>query len=527
MVRFFTPLPIAFALLSGLAPIAVAQGLDAFAFTDRSDLVLLPDNTAARVAFTGESFSVSWGDVNGNGLPDLYLNHHHRWTPGARGFPDAHLILDPGAPGGPSGWQILDAWDQHGAAILDLNGDGWRDLVEAHGGNRGTASIASRDHDMNRVFLGGPSGLAPDNSADALGLAHDMGRSYTVQPVNLSGRPGLIFGTLLRDDWRFPTTLYMRQDDGTWRPEPARFRVGTTSGPLANIGHFRMAVPGFFDTDDHMDLAFIQSTLSPHVTIFLGNTDGVFVTDGQDYRPTWFFDGVALDPTNSGVDDLWLSLSLHAPSPRHIDVYRCCGPNTESDTVLLSDQPAHATHGMTAGDFDNDMDLDLAALERTDPGGWALVIWENLGAGRFERRLVPGATGQGEPNAIARADFNRDGALDLAIGDNGTDALDDPSYTLLAGDPGDNNWLQIDLRDPWSLDGLGARVRVHAGGIVQHRGQTGGTHWAAQDHVRMHVGLGSSTVALIEVTWPDGSSSSHLADANAIVTLDHPLLEDR
>ncbi|GAA5066347.1 ASPIC/UnbV domain-containing protein [Roseibacterium beibuensis] len=111
-------------------------------------------------------------------------------------------------------------------------------------------------------------------------------------------------------------------------------------------------------------------------------------------------------------------------------------------------------------------------------------------------------------------------ALDLVIGDGGRTT--DTSYTLLMGAAPRGNRVQIDLRDPWSLDGLGARVRVHAGGRVQALGQTGGSHWAAQDHVRLHVGLGAHDTAIVEVSWPDGALTHDSVEAGRIVTLRHP-----
>lgn len=64
----------------------------------------------------------------------------------------------------------------------------------------------------------------------------------------------------------------------------------------------------------------------------------------------------------------------------------------------------------------------------------------------------------------------------------------------------------IDLEGTRSnRDGIGAIVRVTAGGVTQTRVQDGGIHQRGQNHSRLHVGLAKSEqVDKITVQWPSG-----------------------
>ncbi|MBY6200995.1 CRTAC1 family protein [Maritalea mobilis] len=501
------------------APGLAEVGAALVVFLDQSERLHLPDREGVRRPFTAEAFGIVIGDMGGGPEPDVYLNHHHRWVSGAAAFPDAQVVYDPGAPDGPTDWQVLNAWDQHGAVLVDLDGDGDRDLVEAQGGEFGRATWDQRAQSANRVFLNAPEGFVDENAVDRFGLAHDLGSAYVVTPVNLGGRLGLIFGARPRSDWLFSTTLYVAQEDGTWAPEPGRFRVGSPNGMVANLAQYRQVIPGFFDADDVLDLVFAQSTEPPHTVLFRGTEDGVFVTTGEDLLNGWSTDGVALRSASGAPDSIWLTNRNRRFAPWFDTVLRCCGMEEGDWHPFHGVPPEAASHAVTQGDFDNDMDADAMTLVSDGEGGWRLIFWENDGTDRFEAHSLPHG-GMGEPIAIAVGDLNLDGALDLVIGDGGRTT--DTSYTLLMGAAPRGNWVQIDLRDPWSLDGLGARVWVSAGGRVQALGQTGGSHWAAQDHVRLHVGLGAHDTAVVEVSWPDGALTRDTVEAGRIVTLRHP-----
>ncbi len=168
-----------------------------------------------------------------------------------------------------------------------------------------------------------------------------------------------------------------------------------------------------------------------------------------------------------------------------------------------------ACPAVAAGDFDNDMDVDLYLACTGTVTNFANLLYENLGGGRF--RSVPQAGGaagtlDGRADAVAVADYNNDGFLDLFVANGlGAEPLANGPYELFRNLGNGNHWLQLDLVGTVSnRDGIGASVYVTAGGVTQLRQRRGGIHSEAQDYQRIHVGLAQNTLADVEVRWPSG-----------------------
>jgi hypothetical protein len=168
-------------------------------------------------------------------------------------------------------------------------------------------------------------------------------------------------------------------------------------------------------------------------------------------------------------------------------------------------------HSVVAGDFDNDMDVDLYLVCTGRVVNLANRLLENADHGNF--REVPGAGGAagsrlGIGDSVVTADFDRDGFLDLFV-TNGSGPLpfaDEGPHQLFHNMGNGNHWLEIDLEGTVSnRDGIGASVVLEAGGVVQRRGQGGGMHRDSQNHQRMHFGLAQHTVVdQLTVRWPSG-----------------------
>ena len=171
-----------------------------------------------------------------------------------------------------------------------------------------------------------------------------------------------------------------------------------------------------------------------------------------------------------------------------------------------------ACHSVAAGDFDNDMDVDLYLVCTGPIENLPNRLYENDGKGNF--RMVPDAGGAagsklGRGDVVAVADYDRDGFLDLFV-TNGADPsspfVDDGPHQLFRNQGNGNHWIEIDLEGTVSnRDGIGASVVIEAGGVVQIRGQGGGMHRFTQDHQRIHFGLGKhKNVDRLTIRWPSG-----------------------
>lgn len=168
-----------------------------------------------------------------------------------------------------------------------------------------------------------------------------------------------------------------------------------------------------------------------------------------------------------------------------------------------------------AGDFDNDMDLDIFVLGSGDAGKTPNLLLLNNGKGEFEVvRHAGGASGWlvGVGDSVTTADIDGDGFIDILTASGGSMGRslglpsDNGRYQLFRNVGNGNHWIMIDLEGTASnRDGIGAIVRVTAGGVTQMRVQDGGVHERGQNHSRLHFGLAKNTqVEKVTVQWPSG-----------------------
>ncbi len=187
--------------------------------------------------------------------------------------------------------------------------------------------------------------------------------------------------------------------------------------------------------------------------------------------------------------------------------------------------------GVAFLDFDNDAQLDIAIVN-----GHVLdnapqyragstyqqrkLLFRNTGQRRFSEvgRTVGAAfTAERVGRGLATGDFDNDGDLDLLVTNNGQPA------ELLRNDGGNRSGaLLVRLRGPrGNPDGIGAQIRVTAGGRTQLRDVKAGSSYMSQNDLRAHFGLGpATTVDRIDVQWPGGETETVKGVAiNRIVTI--------
>ena len=173
------------------------------------------------------------------------------------------------------------------------------------------------------------------------------------------------------------------------------------------------------------------------------------------------------------------------------------------------------TFGTDFFDYDNDGFLDIyLANGHVDPtvnqfdkaATYAQQdqLFHNRGDGTFtdvSQQAGPGLKPVMVGRGSATADYDNDGDLDLFVSNSNQRGL------LLRNDGGNRqHWISIDTRGTVSnQDGIGARVAVTVGDLVQMEEVRSGSSYLSQNDLRLHFGLGAHDVVdRIEVRWPSG-----------------------
>ena len=130
-------------------------------------------------------------------------------------------------------------------------------------------------------------------------------------------------------------------------------------------------------------------------------------------------------------------------------------------------------------------------------------LFRNLGSGKFEEVTTKMGAAFAAPKVArgaAYADINNDGALDILVTTNGG-----PAH-LYRNEGGTNQSLRVQLVGTKSnRDGIGAIVRVTAGGDKQWLMMKSGSSYLSQSELVLTFGLGPKTKAdAVEVQWPSG-----------------------
>ncbi len=210
-------------------------------------------------------------------------------------------------------------------------------------------------------------------------------------------------------------SIFLGRGDGTFGP-PSFFGAGTF--PL-------FITTADFNRDGKPDLA-VANFGGSSIAVLMGTGDGnfqqpvTFVVAG--HEP---FAIAAADLNGDGIPDLVASNHSITSQGGSISVSLGSGNGTFQPT--LYNQAGRGTVYVAVGDFNRDGNPDLAVADSGGPGYGSLSILLGNGDGTFQPATFF-AAGQ-HPSAIAIADFNSDGKLDVAVVDSGRYPL--PSRVLI------------------------------------------------------------------------------------------------
>jgi hypothetical protein len=314
--------------------------------------------------------SLAVADFNGDGKPDAAVPYNA--TPGAvsivLGNGDGTFQPQKTYPTGSLPYFVVAA---------DLNHDGKVDLA-----------VTNTDDNTVSVLLGNGDGTFQPHVDYAVGPLGDTQNSVAVADFNRDGNPDL---AVCNGDGS--VSVLLGNGDGTFRPQLVTQTYGGVS-----------LAAGDFNGDGILDLAVAGGG------IFLGNGDGTF-TQGFFFSAQSPVDIVAADFNGDGKLDLALINENYT-------LYIALGNGDGTFQNPVSFTGPFFVTSLAAADFNGDGKLDLATNGFTsDTGIGVISTLLGNGDGSFQAQVEEAAGN--DTFAVAAADFNGDGMIDLATIDGG------------------------------------------------------------------------------------------------------------
>lgn len=470
-------------------------------------------------------------DYNGDGLIDIYF---------LNGAPLEGRKVDPPPKNrlyrNLGDFRFADATDEAGVgdtgyglgvAVADYDGDGDPDIYVGNFGpnvmyrNNGNGTFtevarqAGTDHADPQKVGAGVGFLDMDGDGDLdLIVANYLQFSYDMQIRNaIRGVP------IYPDPSRFPpwpSNLFRNNGDGSFTDVSEESGVGLHAGRGMGI------VCADYDDDGDTDI-FVNNDGDPGNFLFRNDGTGKFEEIGAFSGTAFSYSGLAYG--SMGVDcgdydnDRRLDFFVTSYQRQTATLFRNLGNDLFDDVTQTTGAGIGSFNQVTWGcglvDFDNDGHKDIFYacghlidnIDQLDDTTSYLAppqLLRNNGDGTFDNISETMGDAAGMPSVGRGAgfdDLDNDGRIDVVILNSRR------APTILRNESENaNHWLQIHVRGTkTNRDGVGARVTVAAGDLVQidevHSGRGYQSHFGS----RLHFGLGSRDhVDRIEVRWIGG-----------------------
>jgi tetratricopeptide (TPR) repeat protein len=480
---------------------------------------------------------VAWGDFDNDGLDDLFVVSGG----GSLDLPDSQL-----APSvlyrnlGDGRFEKVKDFPElrirgMGAAWGDYNNDGWLDLVVT---GYDTILLFRNDHghlvrdnkfpspkgfwtgvswgDYNRdgyldLYVCGYVKYRPGEQSVAAASSTQFGLEvpFTLNPASFEPERNLLF---------------RNNGDGTFTEVAKELGVDNPEGrSLSALWHD-------FDGDGWPDL-YVANDISEN-KLYL-NRHGKFIDAGrsawvEEYRGSM---GLAAgDFDRDGDDDLFISHWIAQGYALYQSLLSEQRGMANASELHFTDVAANMGIGQPSlqkigwgtsfVDFDSDGWPDLivangSTFEEKDTSPRQLVPMPSFlfwnAQGNFFHDLAPWNRSLSQPHVshgLAVADYNNDGAMDVAIVDHGE------GVRLLRNDIPQGNWAEFRLHSRVPPSGAplgfgdGATVIAWVGGVPLRR-TVGSSSYLSQDSHRIHIGLGTATqIDRLEVRWLRGRNET-------------------
>lgn len=331
-----------------------------------------------------------------------------------------------------------------------------------------------------------------------------------------------------------PDILYLNNKDGTFTDITAQAGVSEAEKPRCGYG----IAPADFNNDGLMDIYVTNYRLGPNY-LYKNNGDGTFTdvarwkdvqgkeTELQQENGTAFSYGHSIgavwgDLDNDGDLDLFCANLAHPgrflefSDTAKLYVNRGAPGWNFRDIREKAGIPYVETHSEPSfGDYDNDGFLDLY-LSCVYEGRKAL-FYRNQGNLTFKDVTKESGIDQQDGWSSAWGDYDNDGNLDIAVGGSWSATL-----KLYRNKGNKIPYLKVKVASQHcNRFGIGARIKVTAGEMVQIREISGSRGLASQDSLIAFFGLANHKGTVdVEVRFPCGKTKTLKAQStNKMITV--------
>lgn len=309
--------------------------------------------------------------------------------------------------------------------------------------------------------------------------------------------------------------LYHNNGDGTFADVTNKSKIDQTNG------HYGFSVSTLdFDDDGWPDI-YVACDSTPSI-LYRNNHDGTFTDVAVVAGAAFNEDGKEQAGMGSTIGDFNGDGKLDIFKTNFSDdtatLYRNNGDGTFDDVTFAAGLGLYTKYlgwGTTFVDVDNDGWQDLLLVnghvypevtkqhlgsEYEEPR----LLYHNLGNGKFEdisEGSGPGITTARSSRGLAVGDFWNDGRMSAVVSN-----MNEPVSLLVNHVKSGNHWIGIKTVGMKSNgDGVGAKIRVQAGGRVRVEEVRSGSSFDSNNDMRVHFGLGGAAkVEWVEVRWPSG-----------------------
>lgn len=451
------------------------------------------------------------GDFNQDGWVDLFVL-------GGGGITDTlHINNGDGTfRDEADSWGLAQKHRGSGAAVGDINGDGWPDIFVTSHGITTTATIG-----QHRLYR---------NNGD--GSFTDIARTAGVNKSNSERADG--FGSVFGDyDLDGDLDLYVtgwhdgEQGNRLYRNNNDETFTDVTEDAGLETTNLRGFSPCFADMDGDGFPELLVTADFDTTKYYVNNGDGTFserTKSAQVNKPAFGMGSTINDLNNDGLLDWYLTSIYDENRPSDGNRFYI---NEGSHRFTEVAQAAGVDNGYwgwgTASvDLDHDGWLDLVETNGwTGEPGFASFpnrVWLNNTDNTF--REVADSVNFSHPmegRSLLHFDYDNDGDQDILITtNNGSLHLYTNELNENQQDPEESppttHWLKVQLdtvhRTDLAPEGFGARITIATDSLNQTRFVNGCPSYLSQNETTIHFGLGEANIVdKLVVTWPDGSQS--------------------